>query len=153
MSSEERFGYGIDIAIKFDAEGEVDLKVDSTGDLALVGGDGDAELSIRVQNAMQQISIRLSTPFNSLTDENGNQIPLGSSLHTSIGEKQTDLNILLIKSFILSALADLQFIDQIIDIRLISERTKQPTKLKTELFFTLKEDTNIYFTTIDLVKA
>lgn len=153
MSSEEQYGYGIDIAIKFDAEGEVDLKVDTTGDIALVGGDGDAELSIKVMNAIQQINIRLTTPFNSLKDEKGNQIPLGSNLHTSIGEKQTDLNVLLIKSFVMSSIADLQFIDQIIDIRLVSERIEQPTKLKTELFFTLKEDTNIYFTTIDLVKA
>lgn len=154
MSEEpERFGYGIDIGLKFSLEGEIDLAIDDSGDLAIVGGTGTDELPVRVQNAMQQIRIRLQTPFEGLKDENGNPLSIGSELAKLVGKKITDLNIMLMKSYIIAAIADLYFINGILDIRLYTDRLLNPTILKTQIFFTLKEDTDIYYTSIDLINV
>jgi hypothetical protein len=154
MSEEpDRFGYGIDIGLKFSLEGEIDLDVDDSGDIAIVGGDGTEDITIKAQNAMQQIRIRLQTPFESLKDEEGNALSIGSQLAELVGKKKTDTSVMLLKSFIIAAISDLQFIQSILDIRLFADRIKNPTTLKTQIFFTLKEDTDIYYTSVDLINV
>jgi hypothetical protein len=154
MSEEpKRYGYGKDLRIKFNADGEMDLVISPTGDLALVGGDGDDAESVRVEQALQQIKIRILTPFGSLKDENGIAITLGSNLLLAIGSKMRDESILLFKSFINSSLASLPFIEQINAIDLIVNRKDSPTAIKLRIGFTLKEDTKVYYTTIDLTES
>ena len=149
--NDPRYGYGIDIALKFDDDGQIDLIVDETGDLATVGGSGDADISIKIQNIFQQMKIRLSTPVGSLFDENGNIVPIGSQLATLIGNKMNDMNALLLKNYTMMALDGLEAIDSILDVRLIVDSIANPTFVKSQIFFTIKEDTEIYYTTIDLI--
>lgn len=153
MSSNERFGYGIDIKLLYNSEGTIDLDVDETGDLALVGGDGEADILVKVENIIQQMAIRLQTPFGGLKDEYGESIDLGSNLHELVGGKNSDINALIIKTYIMNALVDLSSIKAIIDIRLLVDRKNNPTLMKAKIFFKLEEDDNIYFNTVNLVNT
>lgn len=146
----EKYGYGIDIKLLYRSEGTIDIDVDETGDLALVGGDGDASILVKVENVIQQMAIRLQTPFGSLKDEYGNSIDIGSNLHELVGGKNSDLTAMIMKQYILAAIADLSFIKAIIDIRLLVERADNPTQLKAKIFFKLEDDDNIWFNTVDL---
>lgn len=151
-SEEEKFGYGKDIASTISIDGEVDLVVAQDGDIALVGGDGTDPYLIRAENAKQQIKLRLITPLNSLLDENGNPLPLGSVLIESIGSKMNENTLLYLKSVVNSAIFDLPFLESINAINFIIDRQKNPTKLAIKIGFTLKEDTSVYFTTIQVVE-
>jgi hypothetical protein len=151
-SEEEKFGYGIDIKTVINVDGEVDLEIGSDGDIALIGGDGADPYLVRAENAKQQIRLRLITPLNSLLDENGNPIPLGSILLESIGSQINENALLYLKSVINSAIFDLPFLESINAINFIIDRKKNPTKLGIQIGFTLKEDTSVYFTTVQVVE-
>ncbi|MHA2274123.1 MAG: hypothetical protein ACXAC2_00045 [Candidatus Kariarchaeaceae archaeon] len=151
-SEEERFGYGIDIEAKINVDGEVDIVVAQDGDIALIGGDGSNPYLVRADNAKQQIRLRLITPLNSLLDENGNPLPLGSVLLESIGSKMTENVLLYLKSVVSAAIFDLPFLESINAVNFIIDRKQNPTKLGIEIGFTLKEDNEVYFTTIQVVE-
>lgn len=148
--SNDRFGYGIDIGLTFSDEGQIDLLIDETGDIGLIGGDGDSSITQKVQNVFQQIKIRLSTPFKSLKDENNIATDIGSELHKLIGAKRTEMNVMLIKSYILNSLIDLQFFEAIYDIKLILDDRTDANIIYTQIVFKLKFDDNQYFTTVSL---
>lgn len=154
MSEEPaRYGYGKDLKVTFTLEGEMDLVISASGDLDLVGGDEDDAIEVRVEQAVQQIKIRIMTPFGSLKDENDVPITLGSNLLLAIGSNMRDESVLMFKSFISSSLASLPFIEQVNAIDLIINRKDNPTGMKLRIGFTLKEDTNVYYTTIDLTES
>ena len=153
MSSEEtKYGYGKDIKMKINPDGEVDLVVGSDGDIELIGGDAEDPYLVRAENATQQIKLRLITPLNSLLDENGNPIPLGSVLLETIGSNMRENTLLYLKSTVVAGLVDLPFIENINSIDFIIDRENNPTTLKISLAYTLNEDNQVYFTTIDLVE-
>lgn len=147
------YGYGIDIALLFDKDGEVDLIVDETGDLAIVGGDGNTEMTVKVQMVIQQIKIRLATPIGTLFDGNGDIVPIGSNLHLLVGTKYTESNVLLIKNYIIMALADLATLESIFDIKLFVDNPTEPTLVKSQIFFKIRDDDNIYYTTVNIVNT
>lgn len=156
MSSNEdnpdsRFGYGIDIGLLFTEDGEIDLLIDETGDIGLVGGDGDADITIKVQNVFQQIKIRLLTPTGSLLDERGNSINIGSELGDMIGKKFVEFNAMILKSYIIAALSDMEVIESIFDIKLIVDRLDKPSYVKCQIYFKLQDDDKIYYTTVDIL--
>lgn len=154
MSSNEEdthYGYGKDLRLKIGTDGELDLVISPTGDLDIVGGDSEDTFQSRAENAAQQIKLRLITPFNTLKDENGQPISIGSQLHTLFGKKITELSAMLLKSYILASIIDLPFLDSVIGIDFVSEEkdVAKSTELKIMVRYKLKNDVNIYFSTID----
>lgn len=148
MSSEQRYGYGKDLKFSIsNKNGELDLSISSSGDLAIIGGDGDDALKIRLESTSQQIRIRILTPLNTLRDEYGNPISIGSELHKLFGQKLTDMSAMLFKSYILSSIYDLPFIESINGIDFIG--SKNNTSVQVLIKYTIKDDTQIYFTTIN----
>ena len=139
------YGYGKDIKMKVNTAGEIDLAISRTGDLDLVGGDGSDTYLIRAENAAQQIKLRVITPLNSLKDENGNTLSVGSELLKSIGSKHSELTFMYLRSSIQTSLNDLNFIQSINSINFVVDRAKAPSSLKIQLSYTLKDDTAIYF--------
>ena len=110
------FGYGIDMQYDINLDGTVDILIDETGDIRLVGGTITDVFEQRRKNAIQQIVLRILTPFGSLLDEEGNPVGFGSDLHSLIGQKDTDLNKLAIRAYILSCLSDYEFIESVVGI-------------------------------------
>jgi len=108
--------YGKDIRYDFKNDGTVDFVISPSGDIQLVGGSSSDDIEVRRQNAIQQIILRLLTPVNSLTDENGVPLPFGSNLYSLIGQKDTGLNRMAVRTYILYALSDYSWIEQILAI-------------------------------------
>lgn len=152
MSTNESFGYGIDIQVNFNKDNEIDLVISPTGDIALVGADGESSRYDRLQNAIQQIQFHVMTPFNSLKDENDISVPVGSQLNELIGAKLSDLNVLLLKSMVLSAIAPLKFIARVERIEPILDENKDRGLIKVAIQFKIKNDDQVYFTTVDLTE-
>lgn len=152
MSSTESFGYGIDIQVNFNKDNEIDLVISPTGDIALVGADGESSRYDRLQNAIQQIQFHVMTPFNGLKDENDISVPVGSQLNELIGAKLTDLNVLLLKSMVLSAIAPLKFIARVERIEPLLDENKDRGLIKVAIQFKIKNDDQVYFTTVDLTE-
>lgn len=105
--------YGIDMRYDFKSDGTVDLLIDESGDIRLVGGTVAELIEVRRQNAIQQIVLRLLTRKNSLLDENGNAISFGSELHSLAGAKNTNLNKLVIRAYVMSCLQDYAWLEMI----------------------------------------
>ena len=115
MSNENRT-YGIDIGFNFKNDGTVDLAVDESGDILLIGGSQSDTRELRRKNAIQQIKLRILTNNNSLLDENGRTIEYGSDLYSLRGAKDTELNRLAVKAYIISCLKDYVWIEAITKI-------------------------------------
>ncbi len=121
--------YGIDMQYDFNKDGTVDLLIDESGDIRLVGGVASELIEIRRKNAVQQIILRILTPRESLVDEEGNTVGFGSDLYSLIGQKDTDLNKMAVRAYILAALQDYDWIETItkIDIEFPNRDTMSVT--------------------------
>ena len=115
MSENDRT-YGIDIGYNFKDDGTVDLAVDESGDILLVGGTPGETREIRRKNAIQQIKLRILTNRKTLVDENGRSVEFGSDLYTLSGAKNNDLNKLAVKAYVISCLKDYAWIEAITKI-------------------------------------
>ena len=115
--------YGIDMQYDFKNDGTVDLVISPTGDIQLIGGSLTDEITKRRENAIQQIILRLLTPAKTLTDENGVPITFGSNLYTLTGEKNNEINRMAVRTYILSALADYDWIEVVtaIDVKFTTD--------------------------------
>ena len=105
--------YGVDMRYDFNDDGTVDILIDESGDIRLVGGDVNQSIEVRRQNAIQQIILRLLTRGQSLVDENGNAVNFGSDLHSLTGAKGNDLNKLAVRAYVISCLQDYAWIEAI----------------------------------------
>lgn len=105
--------YGKDMRYDFKRDGIVDLMIDESGDIQLVGGTMEEVIEVRRQNAIQQIFLRLLTAKDSLLDEKGNAISFGSDLHSLGGDKATDLNKLAVRAYVISCLKDFVWLELI----------------------------------------
>lgn len=105
--------YGIDMRYNFKSDGTVDLMIDESGDIRLVGGDLTEVIEVRRQNAIQQVVLRLLTRKDSLLDENGNAISFGSELGSLVGNKNTNLNRLAVRAYVMSCLQDYAWLEMI----------------------------------------
>ena len=105
--------YGKDMRYDFKNDGTVDLLIDESGDIRLVGGTISEIIEVRRQNAIQQVILRLLTRKDSLLDEDGNAISFGSDLHSLVGEKATDLNKLAVRAYVVSCLRDYAWLEMI----------------------------------------
>jgi len=108
--------YGIDMQYDFNQDGTVDLLVDESGDIRLVGGVASELIEIRRKNAVQQILLRILTPRETLVDEEGNTVGFGSDVYTLVGQKDTSLNKMAVRAYILAALQDYDWIETITKI-------------------------------------
>ena len=148
MSQEdEGFGYGIDIGYTVNREGIIDFEVSESGDIRIIGaGEGEA-ISEKRKNAIQQIILRILTPYGSIPDENGRPTAFGSELHSMIGMKDTDLNKMAIQAYVMSCLQDYQALESIHEIRVdfIS-----PGTIQIKLGIKLKDDDEILFETFNI---
>lgn len=115
--------YGKDMQYDFNTDGTVDLVISPSGDIQLIGGTITDEITKRRKNAVQQIILRLLTPAKSLTDENGVPITYGSDLHTLVGQKNNEINRMAVRTYILSALSDYEWIEVVtgIDVNFTTE--------------------------------
>ena len=113
MSQENNTTFGKDIAYSFNNDGTIDLEIDDSGDIKLVGGDINDSYNIRRENAIQQIKLRLLTRKNSLLDENGNAINFGSDLHSTAGEKDNNLSKLAVRAYVINCIQDYVWIEAI----------------------------------------
>ena len=104
--SENNRTYGIDIAYDFKNDGTVDIAIDDSGDIALVGGTAVDTKELRRKNAIQQVILRILTRNQSLLNEEGKRIEFGSALHTLKGAKNSEINQLAVKAYIISCLQD-----------------------------------------------
>lgn len=104
--------YGIDLQYDFNEDGVVDLLIDETGDIRLAGGTLAETLEVRRKNAIQQIYLRILTARQSLVDAP----TFGSDLHSLIGAKNTDLNKMAVRAYVLSCLAGYPYLERIVDI-------------------------------------
>lgn len=147
----ERFGYGVDLKVDFDKDGFIDLALSETGDIDTVGGDGEANRDVKIQNVLQQMKLILMTPAGTLLDENGNPRPYGSNLLFMIGQKLNDFNILVIKSYVLSSLLTLDFIDTIQNIVIVPDEKKKDSLKVIGIYFTLKDDTQKFYTEFEVI--
>lgn len=143
----ETFGYGVDIGYDFNKDGSIDFKISDSGDIQLVGGSSTENISVKRKNAIQQIILRIITPFGSMVDHDSKSIPFGSDIPAMVGAKDTDLNRTVMKAFVLSCLQDYNAIEAIVNINVIF-----PSSGITiiELKIKLKDDDEILFETINL---
>lgn len=121
--------YGIDMRYDFRNDGTVDLLIDESGDIRLVGGTVTELIEVRRQNAIQQIILRLLTPKDFLSDEKRNVFPFGSDLHSLVGNKDTDLNKLAVRAYVISCLQDYVWLEMItrIDVEFLTSGVLQIT--------------------------
>lgn len=108
--------YGIDMQYDFNSDGTVDLLIDESGDIRLVGGVASELIEIRRKNAVQQIILRILTPRESLVDQEGNTVRFGSDVYSLIGQKDSELNKMAVRAYILAALQDYDWIETITKI-------------------------------------
>lgn len=147
MSEEESFGYGIDIGYDFNKDGSIDFAISDSGDISLVGGSSTENMSKKRKNAIQQIILRIITPFNSMVDHEGQTIPFGSDLPNMIGAKDTGLNRNVMKAYVLSCLQDYQAIEAIVNLDVTFPT---PGVTSVELKIKLKDDDEILYETINI---
>lgn len=145
--SEEGYGYGKDIKYRITSDGIIDLDLSDSGDISLVGGGTDDSISIKRKNAVQTIVLRILTPFGSLANEEGQSIPYGSDLWGMIGAKNTDLNRMVARAYILSCLQDYEAIESIVGIDV---EFPESGVMKIGLTIKLKDDDEILFETITI---
>ena len=146
-NNDESFGYGIDIGYDFNKDGSVDFTISDSGDIQLVGGSSTENISKKRKNAIQQIILRIITPFGGLVDQEGQTIPFGSDLINMIGAKDTELNRNVMKAYVLSCLQDYQAIEAIVNIGVVFPT---PGVTSIELKIKLKDDDEILFETINI---
>jgi len=146
-NNDDSYGYGVDIGYEFKPDGSVDFKISDSGDIALVGGDGDDPLSQRRKNAIQQIILRIITPFGGITDQGGNAVPFGSEIQSMIGAKNTSINRHVMKAYILTCLQDYQALEAILNID-VHFTTTGACEIK--LMLKLKDDDKILYETITI---
>lgn len=116
-------GYGKDIGYVIGADGSIDIELGDSGDINIIGGIGTDALSVKRKNAIQQVILRLLTPAGSLLDQHGNPIAYGSDLPSMVGAKNTELNKLVMKAYIMLALQDYNYVESILKIDIdISEK-------------------------------
>lgn len=149
-SNNGHYGYGVDLKLQFKNDGTIDLAISETGDIDIVGGSGQANQDVKIQNALQQMKLVLITPAGSNLDENGNPIPYGSNLLSTIGRKLNELNNLVIKQFVISSLYTLEFIDSIKNVLLIPDTQKKDSLKTLGIYFILKDDTQVYYTEFEV---
>ncbi len=145
--TDESYGYGKDIGYKFETDGTVDFALSESGDISLVGGESTDSISQKRKNAIQQIILRIITPFGTLKDEEGKTIPFGSELPNMIGLKDTELNRHIMKAYVLSCLQDYNAIEAILDIDV---SFPDDGVARINLKIKLKDDTEILFETITI---
>ena len=149
MSEEERYGYGIDIGYDLKEGGEMDFKISDSGDIALIGGSGLDPMEERRKNAKQQIALRILTPFGRLLDEQGDSLGYGSSLYTLLGGKNTYLNRMALRTYVMACLGDYEPLESVTEIGInIPEDEKGVVQIRLRI--KLKDDTEILFQTITL---
>ena len=121
QDSLDAFGktYGVDMMYDFKKDGTVDLLIDESGDIRLVGGDASELIAVRRKNAIQQIILRILTPRESLVNEEGNTVGFGSDVYSLIGQKDTELNKMAVRAYVLAALRDYDWIETITKIDVI----------------------------------
>lgn len=146
----ESFGYGKDVGYEFNSDGSVDFAISDSGDLLLVGGDSDDSISLKRQNARQQILLRIITPFGSLQNHEGQTVPFGSEIPSMIGAKDTELNKRVMQAYVLSCLQGYQALEAILAIDV---EFPSPGVSRITLKIKLKDDDEILFETIDLSGA
>lgn len=139
--------YGIDMRYDFKSDGTVDLMIDESGDIRLVGGTVAELIEVRRQNAIQQIVLRLLTRKDSLLDENGNAISFGSELDGMAGSKSTNLNKLVVRAYVMSCLQDYAWLEMITRIDVDFPKTGLVTII---LGIKLIDDSEIIEETIQL---
>ncbi len=148
MSQEDDgFGYGIDIGYVVNREGIIDFEISDSGDIRIIGaGEGEA-ISEKRKNAIQQIILRILTPYGTINDENGRPIAFGSELHSMIGIKNTDLNKMAIQAYVMSCLQDYHALESIhkIQVDFVASGTMQ-----IGLAIKLKDDNEILFETLTI---
>lgn len=105
-------GYGIDMQYDFNVDGTVDLLIDETGDIRLVGGTVSDSMEVRRKNAIQKIVLSVLTPLGAL--QSGPTF--GSNLHSLVGSKDTDLTKMAVRAYVLSCLADYPYLERVVDI-------------------------------------
>ena len=145
--SEEYYGYGKDIKYDINGDGIIDISVSDSGDIAVVGGDGETDLETRRKNAIQQIILRIITPFGSLKDETGTPIEYGSNVHSLIGEKHNAVNEMIMRAYILACLSDYAPLEAILQLDI---KFPEPNLAKITLGIKLKDDNQVLFETIEL---
>ena len=143
----DSFGYGIDIGYDFKSDGSIDFTISDSGDISLVGGSSTDIISKKRKNAIQQIVLRIITPFSSMVDHNGETIPFGSEFPNMVGVKDTNLNRTVMKAYVLSCLQDYRAIEAILNID-VSFPSRGVINIK--LTIKLKDDDEILFETITI---
>ena len=148
MSQEDDgFGYGIDIGYTINRGGIIDFEISESGDIRIIGaGEGEA-ISEKRKNAIQQIILRILTPYGTISDENGRPIAFGSELHSMVGMKDTDLNKMAIQAYVMSCLQDYQALESIHEIRV---DFVTPGVIQIKLAIKLKNDNEILFETFNI---
>ena len=148
MSQEdEGYGYGIDIGYVINREGIIDFEISESGDIRIIGaGEGEA-ISEKRKNAIQQIILRILTPYGTVFDENGRPIAFGSELHSMIGMKDTDLNRMAIQAYVMSCLQDYAALEAITEITVDFIREGI---IQIKLGVKLKDDNEILFETFTI---
>lgn len=144
--SNNNVGYGTDIKYKLNKDGTIDLEIGDSGDLVVVGGSTNEAMSIKRQNAIQAIILRIITPKGSLTDQNDEVIGFGSNLYDMIGNKNTDINRLAVKAYVMSCLQDYEAIEIIYDIGV----TFTLEVISIKLVLKLKDDSEIITETVEV---
>jgi len=146
-NNDETFGYGIDIGYDFKADGSIDFSISDSGDISLVGGSSTDTMAKKRKNALQQIMLRIITPFSSMVDHKGETVPFGSEFPNMVGVKDTNLNKTVMKAYVLSCLQDYRAIEAILNIDVTF-----PFRgvINIKLTIKLKDDDEILFETISI---
>ena len=143
----DSYGYGVDIGYKFNPDGSIDFNISDSGDIALVGGSPEETMDKKRKNAIQQIILRIITPFGGLSDESGNPIPFGSEIQGMIGAKDTSLNRQVMKAYVLTCLQGYNVIEAILNIEVVFP---QSGICEIKLMIKLKDDDKVLYETITI---
>lgn len=139
-NGEDGPGYGVDVGYEFKLDGSVDLLIDESGDIRLVGGVEGDSTSLKRENARQQIILRLLTALGVIRTVDGKAVNYGSLLHTAIGFKDTAMNKLMIRAFVIQALFGYEAIEKVVGLGVTVGRSGE---LVIKLQVSLKNDEEI----------
>ena len=143
----DSYGYGVDIGYTFRRERSIDFEISDSGDIALVGGSPEENMDKKRKNAIQQIVLRILTPFGGLSDESGSPIPFGSEIQAMIGAKDTSLNRQVMKAYVLTCLQDYRAIEAILNIEVIFPKSGV---CEIKIMIKLKDDDKVLYETITI---